>query len=116
MDPPTPSWTAMNAHADRARGSDRSSPPAAGAGIVTLLKRLRRKVRNILLLRGFFLAAGTALIALLAALGTDALFAPDTAVLRWGLTLSVFGVALVGALLFLVRPVMQRVSLEEIAR
>ena len=107
----------MNVHAKKAEGSNRGGKPAgAGAGIVSLLQRLRRKVRAILVVRGFFLAAGTALIALLAALGADALFAPDAPVLRWGLTLSVFAITLVGTLLFLVRPAMTRVSLEEIAR
>ncbi|MGI9240904.1 MAG: hypothetical protein ACR2RV_08885, partial [Verrucomicrobiales bacterium] len=85
-------------------------------GIIALLVRLRRKVRGILIVRGVFLAAGTALIALLAALGTDALFAPQAPVLRWGLTLAVFGVALVATFLFLVRPAFERVTIEEIAR
>jgi len=93
-----------------------SKAAPAGTGILHLLTRIRRKVRTILIVRGIFLASGTALIALLAAIGTDALFAPDSPALRWLITGTVCAVALAGLAIFLFRPATRKVPVSEIAR
>jgi len=84
--------------------------------IVEKLLRLIRRVRWLIVLRGACAIAATAIGSLLAVMAVDASVTLFSLTTRWALTLSAYGLTLLSALWFLVRPLAHSFTLTGTAR
>ncbi|MFW6108281.1 MAG: hypothetical protein ACOC8D_00565, partial [bacterium] len=84
--------------------------------IVRTLKRLIRRTRWLIVLRGACAVAAVAVGALLAVMAIDATVTLFSLWARWALTLSAYGVTAAAAAWFLVRPLARSFTLPGIAR
>lgn len=99
-----------------ARADARTGSAALPGPIAAKLRRLIFRTRVIVFIRGLLGVAAVAVACLLAAIGLDALLAPDAAWPRWAVSLSAMGLAVAAAGYLLVRPLARSFSLAGVAR